>query len=474
MLLIALTGPIGSGKSTTLEALAGWASSEGLRTEGFVQRALGVRGRRRQGAPGYALVHLATGDALPFAEREFDEAGRGRGYRFHAPALAEAHQRVAEALTSTPPDLLLLDEFGREEAAGGGHVGLWPQVAEAAPGTVVLAVRQGWIPQVEAALGRRFDRVLTLPPGEGPARDEALQELRALVLEERDWARVGLYGAGSGGFEWSVGSALHAIRLPLRGLALSSTQAAVMVFAGAGLGRRSRVVWVPFIAAGIKALSPAGSRVRVMMAITIQGLLFGGGTRLLGWNPLGIVVGGALVGAWAAAQGLLLQYLLVGSDLLRAYETVISWVLQRWSVGMPGIALLLGGWVGSWALVSGTVSLVAWRKGVLPARLSDALDRGASGLRWEEPAPSAVSALGRGLRDILRPVFWIPVMIVVLILLSAGATWERAFWISARALTVGVVLFSLVRAFDPRGFVRWLRNRGHWGPAVAFERALRR
>ncbi len=469
MLLIAVTGPPGSGKTTALAELAAWVASEGLRAEGFVQPTVGIRTPRRRGAPGYDLRHLGSDTTLPFARR--DRSSRGAiPYTFDAEALDRAHGWVRTALADDPPHLLVLDEFGRVEAEGGGHMALWPAVEAADPAIVVVAVRQGVVERVQAQMGRSFDRVVRV---EGDP-SEAAETLRQLVLEERDWTRVGVFGAGSGGFEWSVGTALHAARVPFRGLALSSLQGAVMVFAGAGLGRRGRVVWVPFISAGIKALSPAGTRVRSMLAITIQGLLFGGASRVLGWNPLGLFVGGALVGAWAASQGLLLQYLLVGQDLLVAYETAIAWLLSRWAVGTPGVAALLLGWVGSWGLVSGTVSLVAWRKGALPLRLREALDRGATGIRWEEPAPTWSSALARGSRDILRPIFWVPVAVVVAILLSAGASWERAFWIGARALTVGVVLFSLLRAFDARGFVRWLRHRGHWGPAVAFERAMRR
>jgi nucleoside-triphosphatase THEP1 len=473
LLLIAVTGPAGSGKSTTLADLAAWAASEGVAVDGFAQPAVGVRTGRRRGAPGYDLRHLGSETVLPFARR--DRSARSAiPYTFRAEALAEAHGWVRSALAEGPPGLLVLDEFGRVEAEGGGHMALWPEVVTAGPNIVVVAVREGVLDRIESRMARRFDRVIRLSGDPAVDAPEALEELRTLVLEERDWTRVGVYGAGSGGFEWSVGSALHAARVPFRGLALSSIQAAVMVFAGAGLGRRSRVVWVPFISAGIKALSPAGTRVRSMLAITIQGILFGGASRLLGWNPLGIFVGGALVGAWAASQGLLLQYLLVGEDLLRAYETVVSWVLDRWQVGVPGVAVILSAWVASWGLVSGSTALVAWRKGALPLRLREALDRGATGIRWEEPAPTWSSALARGARDMMRPVFWLPVALVVAILLSAGASWERAFWIGARALTVGIVLFALVRSFDFQGFVRWLRHRGHWGPAVAFERALRR
>jgi nucleoside-triphosphatase THEP1 len=473
LLLIAVTGPAGSGKSSTLVELAAWAASEGLSVDGFAQPAFGVRAGRRKGAPGYDLQHLGSDARLPFARR--DRAARSAiPYTFSAEALETAHGWVRAALDGDAPDLLVLDEFGRVEAEGGGHMELWPVVEAAPPGIVVVAVRSGVASRIEERMGRRFDRIVELDGGPGDTVPAALDELRTLVLEQRDWTRVGVYGAGSGGFEWSVGTALHAARIPFRGLALSSIQAAVMVFAGAGLGRRSRVVWVPFISAGIKALSPAGTRVRSMLAITIQGLLFGGASRLLGWNAIGIFAGGALVGGWAASQGLLLQYLLVGDDLFRAYEIAVNWVVGRWNVGTPGLALMLSAWVGSWGLVSGTTALVAWRKGALPMRLREALDRGATAIRWEDPAPSWSSAFARGSRDILRPVFWIPVAVVVLILLSAGAPWERAFWIGARALTVGIVLFSLVRAFDFQGFVRWLRHRGHWGPAVAFERALRR
>lgn len=514
-----------SGKSTLLGDLAGWAAAEGLRVEGFLSRAADAGRAGERGAAAYRLERLSDGVQIDFLERVTPEleAARLRAsgaipYRIQARAFETAASWIQHALSGADPliesrsdlstdpdidsstnsrpdqptnprigptrfaepstetravalppvDLLVLDEFGGLEAAGGGHLQAWRVVSAAPPGIVVLSVRDGLVPDIEAAIGQRFDRILDA------SHPETGAALRTLLLEQRDWARIGLFGAGSGGFEWSVGSAVHAVRLPMRGLMLSSAQAAVMVFAGAGLGQRSRVVWVPFIAAGIKALSPAGNRVRPMIAITVQGLLFGASTRILGWNAVGIFLGGALVGSWATAQGFLLQYLLIGSDLLRAYDALVGWVQARWDVGLPGIALTLGIWFALWGLFAGSVALIAWRKGALPKRLEAALERGVQGLRIEDPAPTVGSAVARGIRDVLRPVFWIPVVAVVLILLSFGAPWERAFWIAARAATVGIVIFSLVRAFDFRGFIRWLRHRGHWGPAVAFERALRR
>ena len=83
------------------------------------------------------------------------------------------------------------------------------------------------------------------------------------------------------------------------------------------------------------------------------------------------------------------------------------------------------------------------------------------------------AAIKRGLRDLLRPMFWAPVAVVAVIIVASGSTWEQAMWIVIRAITVGWVLFSLARLFDPRKLVSWLRRKGHWGPAMALSRALR-
>jgi hypothetical protein len=83
------------------------------------------------------------------------------------------------------------------------------------------------------------------------------------------------------------------------------------------------------------------------------------------------------------------------------------------------------------------------------------------------------AAIRRGLRDLLRPLFWAPVTVVAVIIVATGSTWEQAMWIVVRAITVGWVLFSLARLFDPRKLVSWLRRKGHWGPAMALNRALR-
>lgn len=470
MLIIAVTGDKGSGKSTLLAKLVAWYAAEGRDVDGFTSEA-GDRPVPDQGALTYDLLWPATGERTRFATRI--EKTSGIPYVLDDSTLAKT-SAWAESLPSGR-SLVVLDEFGKLEAEGGGHMGLWPAVAASRPEVVAISVRSGVAEAIAERLGRPFDVVIDA------GAPDAWAQLRAACLAHRDWTRVGLFGAASGTLEMTLGAALHGASLPFSGLVMASSQAAVMTWAASGLGARGRVVWVPFIAAGLKALSPAGNRLRPMLAITVQGLLYGGMTRLLGWNRWSVAVASALVGAWAAGQGLVLQYLFVGKELLKAYQWLVGWAQAHWGVSAPAVATAVGAWIALWALVAGVVGAVAFGKAqrevaeaAALARLQAWRDRFGSvpALSSEVAKPSWTQAIASGAKDLARPTFWVPLALVVGIILAAGSPWEAAFWVIARAATVGMLLFTAVRFFDLQGAVKALRRQGQWGPAIALSRAI--
>ncbi len=273
-------------------------------------------------------------------------------------------------------------------------------------------------------------------------------------------------GGAAGGIEMSVGSFLHAARVPGRGLLMCSLQGAMMTFAGSGLAQPGRVIWVPFISAGLKALSPAGSRVRPMIAICMQGLLYGSAVQVLGWNALGITTGGALIGAWSAFQGFLLQYLLVGDDLLRAYDTVVLWLAERWGLHAPALPWVLAAWAGICALIAGTVAAAAWRLKAPPAALGRIVE--------QEKAAGRPPVFRSRWREFAHWQFWLPLLLVSLVLLAAGRPWESIAWLSLRFVAVGFLLLTLVSLVRPARWAEHLRRAGWWGPAVALGGALER
>ena len=460
-LLIAVTGGPNSNKTRLLADLVAARRERGLPVDGVLAIA-GERQNPQEAADEYRLRILSGGQDLRWAVRNEQHKAR---YYFE-PETERKLRIWADGLLMQPPvPLLVLDEFGKFEAKGVGLMPLWPTLAASAPLIVVIAVRRDLIPEIERQIGRRFDVQVTA------SDPDALEQLLRACQEFGEWTRLGLFGGAAGGIEMTAGTALHAARVPLGGLAMSSVQAALMVFAGAGLREPGRVVWVPFISAGLKALSPGGSRVRPMVAIVMQGLLFGASVQVFGWNVFGLALGGALIGAWAALQGLLLQYLLLGPDLVRAYDAVVLWLADKWQVTAPGLPWLVGGWALVHALATAGVTLAAWKVKHPPAavqRLLENEDRPAA------TAPGAAPGGGSRWRDLARWQFWLPLLLVGAILRGTGQSWESVTLLALRFVAVACVLMALLSLVRPARWADQLRRRGWWGPALAFSGALRR
>ena len=463
MLLIEIVGPVGSGKTSLLWRLAEWWRQQGKEPEGFVapgyERAVSTEGAAR-----YDILMLKSASKYPFAIRD---NRLHPPYRFEQETTA-ALDRWAAGLNDSA-SLVIIDEFGSVEASGGGHIRLWERICSSRPEVLVLAVRKGLEDAIHARIGRKPDVVIDAASG------EAWAKLQQACVAHSDWMRVGLYGGGAGGFEASVGAILHGSQIPLRGLFMSSIQSVLMTFAADGLGHRRRVVWVSFLAASIKAFSPTGNRLRPMLAISLQGILYTFAITLSGWNFFGVSLGGFLIGAWSALQGVALQYIFVGNELLRAYDSIIQWVAHQLDAKPVGFIVLVVGWTILCGLISAAVTLLAWhRRQRMPERLRDIVLKKGRGIAFNGKPASISLAMKHGLRDIFRPLFWLPVAIVVAVMLLDGSGLESILWVVVRAAGVGFVLFSLVRALDVQRFIGWLRKRGYWGPALAYQRAVDR
>ncbi len=469
-LLIAVTGTPGEGRTRLLATLAADFRTAQKRVEGILAVA-GPRAATDTGADYYRLHVLGEAEDLPWAERLPEAPTRTVApYQFHEPTRHHL-QRWADNLRQSPPaPLLLLDEFGKFEARGEGLMPLWPALRAATPQIAVLAVRAEYVAEIETQLQRKFDlRIAATAP-------DALEQLRRACADFGEWTRLGLWGGAAGGIEMSVGSLLHATRVPLRGLALSSLQAAIMTFASVGLGRPGRVVWVPFISAGLKAFSPGGGRIRPMVAICTQGALFSASVQLLGRNFLGVALGGVLIGAWAALQGFLLQYLLLGEELLNAYRKLVTWLAENWQVTAPSMVAVLLVWAALHAMAAASAALVAWRLRQPPRALQAIIDREIASIN-AVAAPASTAAPQRRhriARELLRWQFWLPFVAVVGVLLITGGQWESVAWLALRFVAVGFVLVGLLSLFKPAWLAERLRRRGWWGPAAAFSGALSR
>lgn len=445
MLLVAVTGQVGSGKTTAIKAFAEAWAAQGKRVDGFV--ALGLdRSDPSRGADSYRLTMVATGQELPFADREAE------GFRIDQ----GTQEQLLDWAENLEPgtETVVLDEFGKWELEGKGHWPLWPLVEAKQPLLVVMSVRDTCLKEIEAKLGRPFDLVLNTADG------SVAETLVQVAAQRPDWQRVGVFGAGAGAMEMTAGAALHTVKFPFTGVVMSSAQAAVLTVAADGLVRHRRVVWVAIIAAGLKALSPSGSRIGPMIAIAFQGFLYTLATIAMGFNRAGVFVGGALMGAWASSQGFFIQYLMLGKGIESAYSEVVKWLVNSAGFQLPPLMTLLAIVVAANALVAGVAASICWRdkskwRTKLEALTSQSIQVGSLRRR------KGLYALG----------FLLPTVLVAAILLSSGKPWADVTVMVVRALAVAFLLYVVVQRWKPDRFAGWLRRKGIWGPAYAVSAA---
>lgn len=413
-----------------------------------------AEGRDKSGccANEYRLVLYPSGANHRFAIRKEDGT-----YGFAEDGLQAVTNWADDLMNRPSVDVLVLDEFGKQEARGEMHMRLWPKIVKSNPAVVVIAFREGCRAPLEACMGKAFD--LIFQADQADALDQAI----AAISSERDWRRIGRYGAAMGAVEVSVGSTLHATRFPLTGLAMSTTQAVMMTMAGEKLRNRHWLAWSGLISAGLKAFSPAGSRVGPMLAITMEGFLVTLAYRLLGWNAAGSFLAGFLAAAWAGLQGFLVQYLLFGSNLTKAYDAVVAWVRERFDLSLPSLVITIFTVATVYGVIAGFVTLSFWRRRHALLLKNEQ--------RWlSMPAAKSVRR-GRKWGFLVSPMFWLPLLIILGILWAKGESKEALAVLTIRAVAIAWLLGAILVWLKPNSLISWLRAKGKWGPAFAFEEA---
>jgi hypothetical protein len=291
---------------------------------------------------------------------------------------------------------------------------------------------------------------------------------------EADEARLAGYGLAGGAVEVGAGAVVHGLDLPLGGLAMVSAQCVLLTRAAQGLHERPRVAWVGLLAAGLKALAPAGRRMRPMMAIAMQAWAFALALKLLGWNRAAVITGGLLMGTWSGAQGLLLQWLWIGSAWFAAAEKLVAGLAGWLGTAAPPLPALLAVYLLLHALGVAIVAALAWRRRAEPVLLEPVAPEALRNLLAPRAAEGWLASSWRALPELLRPGFLAPLAIVLGALAAGGTPGEALFWIALRALTIGWLLCVLLRRVDPHGLTRCFTRLGWHAPARLWGRVLMR
>jgi nucleoside-triphosphatase len=144
-----LTGPVGVGKTTIAERVAGLARRQGLDCRGLLAPALETSCGQKAGIWG---VDLASGERRLLARTDRDLGGPEVGpSSFDDAALAWAVAVLEEALGAC--DLLLVDEIGKLELGRGiGLAPILPRLAAGEARCSLVVVRDSLLAELQARL----------------------------------------------------------------------------------------------------------------------------------------------------------------------------------------------------------------------------------------------------------------------------------------------------------------------------------
>ena len=142
----------------------------------------------------------------------------------------------------------------------------------------------------------------------------------------RDLVTVAVFGALWGAAEMSLGAVLHALALPLSGLAMTAAGMLVALTGYRFVPRRGAVLSMAAVTALLKALSLGSVVLSPMLAILVEGLLAELGLALaggrVGRGPLALA--GALATLWVPVHPFLTQGLLAGEGMFEIYRRMLA------------------------------------------------------------------------------------------------------------------------------------------------------
>lgn len=158
-----------------------------------------------------------------------------------------------------------------------------------------------------------------------------------MTYSVRDLVYIGVFAACWGAIEITVGSLVHALRVPFGGAVLTGVGIAVALVGRLYVPRQGSIVLIALVTALLKMLSIGGIVLSPMVAITVEGVLAEAVVLALGASRLGFVAAGAAACLWPLVHSVLSLWVVGRGDLVESYLAVI----QR-GAGMLGIPAAWG------------------------------------------------------------------------------------------------------------------------------------
>lgn len=281
--------------------------------------------------------------------------------------------------------------------------------------------------------------------------------------------------------EVGLGSVLHGMNIPLAGHVLSLNQSFLLtrsvLAAKKNPWSRGLPVTVSNVTALLKTLAPAGKKLTPMLAISIQGLLYGFGTLLFGPNIFGAFVGSIVASAWGFLQPLLIAYIFFGSTFFQAISILEKKLHEAFSFAPENIWSVLVGLILLKCILAAMLVIVA---AYLPsntfelyvARLARVAVRKSKKIndRGPEKALGHNAKLAAG--DLLNPLFVFSIILSGVFLYFSESSHARIIWALLRPIAIAYLLFLAIRIMPIDRLSFRLERSGYQNLSKAIQVAL--
>lgn len=271
-----------------------------------------------------------------------------------------------------------------------------------------------------------------------------------------DTNTIGKRAALLSSIEIGLGSLLHAFSMPFAGHFLSLNQGFILVRASRESNDPRVGTLISTTAALLKSLSPAGKKLTPMLAIGMQGQLFGLGTLLLGTNPFGHILGMILLCLWGFVQPLLIYIVIYGRDLLGMTGHYLTELNKAFKVDEGDLILAIICVVVAKLVAGVVVVLFAHQASEVTVEKFQtwALEK-----KIPPPSKKDGNVYLMTLRDLVSPFFVISWVLMVMFFYHSQSDHSEFIWKCLRPVAIGYLIFLGLRLFPVEKLVQKLTKK---------------